>query len=266
MLVRFLSFALIVSILTACSILKKDMNFAQNPVVAHRGAWKAKSLPENSIASLKQAISMGCHGSEFDVRMTSDDSLVINHDPHYNKLLIEKSTYAELEKFKLANGEKLPTLSEYIIAGITNNQKTQLVCELKPSGLGKARAIEIVKKVLATFKELKAEKYVTYISFDYDMLKTIHQLSPNATTQYLNGGKSPEEIKSAGLSGIDYHFKVFQDNPGWIEEAKKTGITLNAWTVNDPRLMDFFITNNFDFITTNEPEKLLAIYQKSKQK
>ncbi len=93
-------------------------SFAKNMVVAHRGAWKNFNLPENSIASLKKAIELQCTGSEFDVRMTADDSLIINHDPHYNNLLIEEATYAELKKFTLANGENLPTLREYILAGI----------------------------------------------------------------------------------------------------------------------------------------------------
>ena len=132
----FLSFISAMMVMS-CSTSKKTTTvnpvFADNVVIAHRGAWKKNSLPENSIASLRRAIELKCTGSEFDVRMTADDSLIVNHDPHYNKLLIEKTTYAELEKFKLSNGEKLPTLREYILAGIKNNTTTRLVCEIKPS-------------------------------------------------------------------------------------------------------------------------------------
>lgn len=66
--------------------------FAPNPVVAHRGAFKAKGLPENSVAALQEAIRLKCTGSEFDVRMSADDSLIINHDPHYGHKEIEKTT------------------------------------------------------------------------------------------------------------------------------------------------------------------------------
>jgi glycerophosphoryl diester phosphodiesterase len=58
--------------------------------------------------------------------MTKDDSLIINHDQHYNKLRVEESTYAELAKFKLFNGEKLPTFREYILAGLQNNKKNAI--------------------------------------------------------------------------------------------------------------------------------------------
>ncbi|HQG57143.1 MAG TPA: glycerophosphodiester phosphodiesterase family protein, partial [Bacteroidales bacterium] len=45
-------------------------------VIAHRGAWKKNGHPQNSIASLRNAIELKVDGSEFDVRITSDDSLV----------------------------------------------------------------------------------------------------------------------------------------------------------------------------------------------
>ncbi|MGB4576894.1 MAG: glycerophosphodiester phosphodiesterase family protein [Paludibacter sp.] len=78
------------------------------------------NLSENPIASLKQAIKLKCAGSEFDVRMTADNVLIIHHDPDYNKLSIEKTNYVDLVSFLLSNGEKLPAFREYILAGIKN--------------------------------------------------------------------------------------------------------------------------------------------------
>jgi glycerophosphoryl diester phosphodiesterase len=66
-------------------------NFAANQVVAHRGAWKNTALPQNSIASLQAAIKLGCAGSEFDIQLTADTVLVINHDPTYQGMGIERS-------------------------------------------------------------------------------------------------------------------------------------------------------------------------------
>ncbi len=228
----------------------------RNPVVAHRGAFKKNNLPENSIASLREAIRLKCKGSEFDVRMTADDSLIINHDPLYYKLSIEKTSYADLIQYKLSNGEKLPTLREYILAGIEKNTVTQLVCEIKPSEISKERGKTIAEKVVNLIRTLRAGHIVSYISFDYDILKKIVELNPKATTQYLNGGKSPETLKTDGITGADYHYTVFKDHTEWIESAKKNNITLNAWTVNAAGEMDWLIANDFDFITTDEPELL----------
>lgn len=256
-----LIFFLSILVYFSCTSTKKNVtnpvSFASNVVVAHRGAWKKNNLPENSIASLKQAIALKCTGSEFDVRMTADDSLIINHDPHYHKLPIEKTTYAELSKFKLSNGEKLPTLREYILAGLNNNKTTRLVCEIKPSEISKERGKSIATNVLQLVNELRAQPMVVYISFDYDILKKINEINPAVSTQYLEANKSPDEVKADGISGIDYHFSAFKKNPDWIERAKKNNLILNAWTVNDANDMDWLLANNFDFITTNEPELLL---------
>jgi glycerophosphoryl diester phosphodiesterase len=247
--------------LSACSfsgIAQNKLLFAQNPVVAHRGAWKQNNLPQNSIASLKHAIELKCTGSEFDVRLTADDVLVINHDPDFNKLPVEKTKYNDLLAFKLSNGEKLPTLQEYIKAGLKNNTSTRLVCEIKPSDISKERGQEIADKVVQLVHKMKADQMLVYISFDYEILKRIIEIDPKANTQYLEGDKSPDQLKADGISGADFHFSVYAEHTGWIEMARTNNIALNAWTVNDTSDMDWLIANKFDFITTNEPELLLG--------
>ncbi|HTN36303.1 MAG TPA: family 16 glycosylhydrolase [Arachidicoccus sp.] len=232
-----------------------------NIVVAHRGAWKTNTLPQNSIASLQQAIKLGCMGSEFDVQLTADDSLVVNHDPVYSGDTIEQVTYGQLMKHPLANGESLPTLRQYLLAGL-GQQQTKLVLEIKPSVISPARAIKTTNKVLELVKRFKATEKIIFISFDYNVLLAIHKEYPKAAVQYLNGDKSPETLKKDGISGADYHYSVFQKHPDWIQSAKKLGIILNAWTVNDTATIDWLLANNFDVITTNEPE---LVFERSKR-
>jgi glycerophosphoryl diester phosphodiesterase len=231
-------------------------NAQKNAIVAHRGAWKKNNLPENSIASLRHAIDLKLPGSEFDVWRTADDSLVINHDAHYNKLLIEETNYADLIKFKLSNGEKLPTLHKYIVEGKKNNKHTLLVCEIKPSEISKERGKETALKTVETIRKLKADKNTCYISFDYEILKEIRKVDQKTVLQYLEGNKSPKEVKVDNINGVDYHYSFFKKHPEWIKEAKENNIILNAWTVNEAADMDWIIQNKFDYITTNEPELL----------
>ena len=93
-------------LLAACHSPKNihtSMKSAKTQVVAHRGAWKNNNLPQNSIASLKAAIALGCDGSETDVHMTADSFLVINHDNNWGDLTIQKHTLADVRKKKLAD-------------------------------------------------------------------------------------------------------------------------------------------------------------------
>lgn len=259
-----ITFLLMVSIwCIQCAPKLHPMKRTYNPVVAHRGAWKTNRLPENSIAALKNAIDLKCQGSEFDVRMTRDEVLIINHDEHHHSLDIEKTNYADLIKYPLTNGEKLPTLNEYMTNG--KNKYTRLIVEIKPSPQGSAHGRKIAQKVYAEVKKQKLLSLSTFISFDIEILKELLKLNKKLSTQYLNGDKNPAEIKDLGIQGIDYHYSVFKTHhPEWIDEAKKLGLELNAWTVNEKTDLEFFIKNKFNQITTNEPELLKEILNSKK--
>lgn len=253
-------------VINSCKVQQANnlLTFADNPVVAHRGAWKTNNLPENSIAALKEAINLKCTGSEFDVWMTADDSLVVNHDHDFYGIEIEKNTYQELLSKKLKNGEKIPTAREYLVTGLQNNQSTRLVFEIKPSKISKERGRIIADKAFNLVQELHAEQYVVYISFDIGILERILELNPKANCQYLNGELSPKELKTKGIQGLDYYFKTLQKRTEWIYEAKDQGIALNAWTVNESEDIEWFLSRKFEFMTTNEPELALDLFSKSK--
>jgi len=245
--------------ITAC-LLFTLAGFAQNKncVIAHRGAWKTNNLPENSIASLKQAIALGCYGSEFDVHPTKDSVIVVNHDHTFYGLPIETSTYAELLTKQHPNGEKIPTLEAYLREGL-KQKKTKLILEIKTSEVSEERSSMLTRMSVAVVKKLKAEKQVEYICFSYDVGKLVHQLSPKAKLAYLNGDIAPAQAKQDGYTGLDYHYSVYKEHPDWIKEAKALGLTINAWTVNDKAEMQTLLNQKTDYITTNEPELLFGI-------
>ncbi len=237
-------------------ILLRDQ-FIRNRVVAHRGAWKNTKVPQNSIASLQKAIELGCAGTEFDIHMTADSVLVINHDATFEGMTIEKTNYADLLKHTLKNGEKIPTFEAYIRAGMAQ-QKTALVAELKPSVISKERGQALAVKAMSVIADLKAQAWMTYISFDYDILKKILEIEKTAPVMFLNGNIGPEQLKADGMLGADYHFSVIQKDEKWIEKAHKAGIEVNAWTVNDTLVMDYLLVRDLDYLTTDEPEKAIA--------
>ena len=70
----------IFSCLTLAMVISSSALFAQTKAIAHRGVWKNSHLPQNSIASLTAAHDLKLFGSEFDVHLTKDNILVVNHD------------------------------------------------------------------------------------------------------------------------------------------------------------------------------------------
>ena len=65
---------------------------AQTKVIAHRGFWDTPGSAQNSIAALIKADSIGCYGSEFDVWLSKDNVLIVNHDPRFKGKRMETST------------------------------------------------------------------------------------------------------------------------------------------------------------------------------
>ncbi len=237
--------------------------FIQNKIIAHRGAWKAQNLPQNSIASLREAIRLGCEGSEFDVWMTADEVLVVNHDHELQGMDIETSTYEQLLSKTLSNGEKIPTLKAYLTEGMTQ-KSTKLILEFKPSQISVERSERVGELSVKTVQELGAQAWVDYITFSYEGGVKAIATDPKANVAYLNGDKSPQELKEAGFFGFDYHISLLRRMPQWIAEAKALGLTTNAWTVNKEEDMTWLLEQGIDFITTDEPEKLATLIPSKK--
>ena len=229
---------------------------AQTQIIAHRGFWKTNpSTAENSIQSLKNAQELKIYGSEFDVRMTKDGVLVINHDEHINKLEISETLFKDLKKQKLSNGEKLPTLEKYLKQGKKSKQ-VKLIVEIKPANTPELEN-EMVIKTLKMIRDKSLENQCEFISFSLHLCKEIKKQNPKTIVQYLAGDLSPSDIKNAGIDGLDYHYSVFLDkHPGWISEAKKLGLITNVWTVNDEVIFKKLADLGVGFVTTNVPDVL----------
>ena len=243
-------------LLASVLVLSVYGTMAQTQVIAHRGYWKTDGSAQNSITALLKADSIGCYGSEFDVWLTTDDKLVVNHDPVFKLKSMERSTAANLTSLKLDNGENLPTLEQYLKAA--QKIQTRLILELKVLS-SPERETKAIEKIVALVKKLKLNDRMEYITFSLHATKEFIRLAPAGTPVfYLDGKLSPKELKEIGCAGPDYHLSVFRKHPEWIKECHDLGMKVNVWTVNKEKDMKWLIKKNVDFITTNEPELLIS--------
>lgn len=233
---------------------------AQPKVIAHRGFWDTPGSAQNSIASLTKADSVKCFASEFDVWMTPDGVLMVNHDPTINNVEIQYTPSVTVLKEKLANGERIPTLDEYLAAA-TKMPDTRLVCELKTHDSRKQEK-EAIKGILELVKKYGLEDRTDYITFSRDGFREIIKQAPKGTAvYYLSGDYTPDEVKFLKGRGIDYSMKVMKKHPEWIQQCHDLGLEVNVWTVNSPEDMQWCIDQGVDYITTNDPvglQKLIA--------
>ena len=252
----FMALAIAASALTASA--------AQPKVIAHRGYWDTPGSAQNSLRALAKADSVGCFASEFDVWMTSDGVLVVNHDADINGVHIETSPAKKVLAEKLSNGENVPTLDSYL--QLAAKQPSRIVLELKTHDSRKHER-KAIKDIVAMVKKYGLEDKTDYITFSKYGFQDLIKYTPKGTAvYYLSGDYIPWQVKEMGGAGIDYSLKAMKKHPEWVKMSHDLGMEVNVWTVNEPEDMQWCIDHGVDYITTNAPELLQEILRKQEKK
>ena len=224
----------------------------QPHLIAHRGFWGFDGIPENSIASLQAAAELEVYGSEFDVHLTADNVPVVYHDYviEGTDIYISEVTYNKIRDIVLPNGERVPTLDEYLEAA--KALPIRLILDLKSYNI-LVRDREAARLVIDRVKYYGLEDRVEYIAFNLETGKELICLQPDSNVGYLNGDLVLAELKKYGFSTLAYPFETIQSNPQYITEAKELGLAISAWTVNDLSLMESLNNLGVGFIITDIP-------------
>lgn len=224
---------------------------ARPKVVAHRGYWNTDGSAQNSIRSLVKADSIGADFSEFDVWMAADDVLVVNHDSEINGYVIPDTPSTTLrENVKLRNGEVIPTLEEYLTTA--QGLKVGLVFEIKWMADAE-RQRQCVRKGIEMINEKGLTDRTIYITFS----PVAHdELGKQGVPHYYLTGCSPQQLVEMGSNGPDFQFEVFYKNTDFIPEFKRLGMPINVWTPSTADHFTYFIDQDVDYITTDNPELL----------
>jgi glycerophosphoryl diester phosphodiesterase len=225
-------------------------------VIAHRGYWQAYGSAQNSLRSFERAAETGVYGSEFDVQMTADSILVLFHDNTVQGIAIQGAPYSHIKDIRVSNGECIPVLREFLEAARHVGTDMKIVFELKPHATPELdreaarRSVEMVREKRLTYRTM-------FITFSLEAGKEFIRLAPEMPVYYLNGELSPRQLKDLGFAGLDYHYDVMRKNPEWFGDAKRLGLGVNVWTVNDPAIIEEMTERGADFITTDVPSDAL---------
>ena len=223
---------------------------AKPEVVAHRGYHRAEGSAENSIRALVKADSIGADKCEFDVWLSADDVLYVNHNRDINGVVIETSTLAAIDTCHLKNGERIPRLETFLDTAARLN--IDLVLELKPHA-DSLRENVAVPKIIEMIAERNLTDRTTYITFSSNACRLLVEQS-GRPVQYLTS-VNPDKLAELGASGADFNIGAFWAHPDWLTEFKARGVPVNIWTVDSEGAINYCITHGADFITTNEPER-----------
>ncbi len=227
-------------------------------IVAHRGYHQEGGAAKNSIEALKMAQKERFEMVEFDVNMSSDGELLILHGPWHpnakaeNRMRAQFAKADEVRNIALTNGEKVPTLEEWI-AQAAKCKQTKMLIEIKGHSTP-ALDTEVVEKVQAVLKKHKMQNQVSYLVNHEFLVRELVRLTPKGTPIVLSlGSYSPAYCHALGCTLSGYTYQAWRKNPHYIDEARSLGMKLMAWTVNNPDHIKWLIKEGFDYILTDDP-------------
>lgn len=252
------------NLLLLCAFVLSACACAPEPavsVVAHRGFWncEAAGFSQNSLASLRCAQEAGFWGSEFDVQLTSDDSLVVFHDSRIGDTLIVENPWSAIAGHRLPNGEKIPSLDEYLEQA-SACATTTLVFEIKETP-SHERNILLTQKCVGALKAhgLYDPSRVIFISFCQDICEYLGENAPGFVTEALSEFyDSPEGYVSRGIRGVDLMQKSYLEDSGLAAAHMAAGLRTNVWTVNDMEKASALMDMGIQEFTSDVPDQIRA--------
>jgi glycerophosphoryl diester phosphodiesterase len=234
-------------------------------ITAHRGA--SGHAPENTIASVKEAVRMKADFVEIDVQETADGELVLFHDRDLKRITgldknIWETSFDEINSLDAGNwfnvkfkGEPVPTFADFIDFA---KGKIKVNIELKTNGYEKLLAEKTVR--IAEEKGFTGDCF--YTSFSYGQIKRVKEINP-AYKVGLIFKTLPEKIDvfSADIELLSAHFSLIDD--AFVYKAKTAGKEIHVWTVNDEAEMKRLINLGVTSIITNYPDLLFKVLNES---
>lgn len=228
---------------------KKDKTL----LFGHRGV-RLENMTENSETAIRYAFESGLDGIEFDVRLTKDRKLAVQHDSHINNKHIKTYTLDELREI---NPEMLELDDVFRIAKEYSDKLLNLEIKIE--------TIKTFKLEYDTIKAIKAsglEDRLIVSSFNPISLFWVRILAPNIRTGLLYLPDGPVVAQSDRLAGFLHvdaiHPYVDLVTQSQINAAHKRRVKINTWTVNDKKRISSLKRMSVDAIVGDNPAILLA--------
>jgi glycerophosphoryl diester phosphodiesterase len=272
-------------------------------VIAHRGA--SGLAPENTLSEFQLALALGADGVEMDVQLSADGHPVVIHDARVNRTTnaagyVSGLTLDQLQNLDAASWferrltrrprlrtmvnriaaetgdrhqiqarEPVPTL-EAVLSLLAGAGVERIYVELKGSATTRQ---PLLAAVLALVRTLEAERLVTLLSFDHEIVRSAKLISGGIRTAATFPARGRRLISTrsiltaaehAGVDEVALHFGLASRRA--VEAFHERGLSVAVWTVNSKLAMRRLVACGVDSIMTNFPNRLREILVSSAQR
>ncbi|MDA3003002.1 MAG: glycerophosphodiester phosphodiesterase [Actinomycetota bacterium] len=209
-------------------------------VIAHRGF--PLDHAENTLGAFQAALDAGADILETDVHLSKDGVVVVAHDPDLTRVagrpgLVSDFTASELASMDLGFGEGFPSLEELLSA--FPDAKFNIDLKTRP-------AVEPFADVI---RSLSAEARILATSFDEMTRQAAVNLVPGVVSSASQSmvmwarvrswwglpsenWRVPPEVVALQIPPAMYGVALV--TPNMMRLAKRRGLEVHVWTINDP--------------------------------
>jgi glycerophosphoryl diester phosphodiesterase len=234
----------------------------------HRGA--SARAPENTLAAFERAVRDGAGAIECDVQICADGTPVILHDATVDRTTdgrgaIARLTMAQVRRLDAGawfdrrfRGERIPTLEEALEFA---RGRCLINLELKAAPGAGARAGDaaIAAAVAAALRRAGDRGPVLLSSFSAATLAATRAALPRARLALL-ASRSLRGLHAAHrrlrLHAVHPHLRLADARR--FAAARREGLRIHVWTVNDPTLAARIAARGADGLMTDDPAAILG--------
>ena len=222
-------------------------------MIAHMGYHE--ECMSNTLEAFIAAGERSYYGIESDVRITSDGQFVMFHDVSVtaadgNTYVIRETNWDTLKNVYLtddgaATEYKLPLVEDYI--KICKDYGKTPILELKDT-----HSKEELEMLIGKIDSVGYLAETTFIAFSWDNCVLVRELLPENTVMYLSEVDFKESlIEQLVEYNIDLNINRKCFYKPHVEKLHLNGVKVGAYTCDDAKEAEKFISWGVDFITTN---------------
>lgn len=231
-------------------------------IVGHRGV--AGRFPENTLASIQEAVSLGLEWVEVDVQPTLDGHLVVCHDHTVDRCSngsgrVDELTLSQIKQLNFAarfkydiEHQSVLTLDELLQFATSHQLKLNI--EIKVDRHCAKSVCHLVKQAIESYSI--NPDHIVLSSFEHDVIRQLHKMLPSARLGVLSERLKPsDKALLAEVSAFSCNLNYKWVTTKQILKLKQQGYQVWCYTVNNPKSLQY--KHGLDAIFSDYPERFL---------
>ncbi len=237
-------------------------------IYGHRGA--KGEAPENTLVSFEQCLQHGVHRCELDLHLSRDGELMVIHDPTLKRTTGRRGKVVQHDADELANYDAreggpgwktpcpIPRLSELF-------EKCDFEhWQLEVKSASRVRAARTVMAIKELAEQHRLLDRITVTSSSREVLRALNRLAPEISRGLVAEYNWLDPLKVARQYGCSLlALKWTLCTPERLEKARKQGLHVSVWTVNEPALMRRLADFGVDSLITDYPGLAVSTLSRS---